>query len=330
MIRIFEYAMFYMSHMGTIDRNRFEVAKRLDPRRFMVSAFANGYDFPDHIISIPPSNKVNAVLKIFSFNPDIIHTRAWPRCLMMRYFIRLRKLRSKHVFTLHGMPEKNWLWGKKLASDADVVTCVSKNTAELAKREYNVDSIVIYDGTDTRFFRPKKHHNERLQILFVGRYVEFKKPHYVIKLAKYFSECDFVMYGTGPLKDSLIAEASKSKNVKVNPPVTHKRMQSIYANSDILLFPSVREGFSNVVLEASACGLPIVCFNTCSFPEIVQHDRSGLLSNNLSEMREHLEYLIRDEEARRKFSKNARKKALEFDWDVIAPKWAKLFEQVVS
>ena len=47
-------------------------------------------------------------------------------------------------------------------------------------------------------------------------------------------------------------------------------------------------------------------------------------------MKEHLEYLIGNEEVRRKFSENARKKALEFDWEMIAPKWAKLFEQAVS
>jgi glycosyltransferase involved in cell wall biosynthesis len=325
MIRIFEYAMFYMPNPGTIDRNRFEVARRLDPRKFKVSAFANAYDFPNHIMPIPPTNKVDALLKIFSFNPDIIHTRAWPRCLIMRHLIRLRNLRCKHILTLHGMPEGNFQWGKLLARDADLVTCVSKNTADLAKREYGVDSTVIYDGVDTEFFRPKEHHNERLRILFVGRYVEFKKPHYVIKLAKYFPECDFVLYGGGD-SSPLTAEASKLNNVTVNPPVPHERMPSIYANSDVFLFPSMREGFSNVVLEALACGVPVVCFNTSSFSEIIRHSRSGLLANNMSEMRKHLQYLIEDEEARREFSTEARKEALQFDWEAIAPKWADLFE----
>jgi glycosyltransferase involved in cell wall biosynthesis len=329
MIKIFEYAMFYMPSPGTIDRNRLEVAKRLDPRKFKVSAFANTTDFPSHIAPIRSSNKLNAVAKILSFNPDIIHTRTWPRCLIMRYLIKVRERKSKHVLTLHGMPEENWLWGKKLAEDADIVTCVSRNTANLAKREYGVDSIVIYNGIDTSFFAPKEHHNERPQILFVGRYVGFKGSDLVVQLAKYFPECDFVMYGRGE-SSSLVANAAKLKNVKVNAPVPHEKMTSVYANSDILLFPSVREGFSNVILEALACGLPIVCFDTSSFREAVEHDKSGLLSNSLSEMKEHLEYLIGDEEARREFSGNARKRALEFDWNLIAPQWSKLFEQVVT
>jgi len=212
--------------------------------------------------------------------------------------------------------------------DADVVRAVSKSTAQIAERQYNVDSIVIHDGIDTRVFKPKKHYNERLQILFAGRYVEFKHPHYVIKLARYFPQCDFVLYGSGDLRNSLVAGASKLKNVKVNSPVPHQRMPSIYANSDIFLFPSVREGWSTVVLEAFACGLPVVCFNTSSLPELVQHGKSGLLANDLREMREHLEHLIEDEEDRRRFSRGARERALEFEWDIIARKWAKLFEQV--
>jgi len=336
MIRIFEYAKF--PDTCVIDRNRYEVAKRLSSKNFAVCAFGNRSSEvrpPDHINLIHPTNRIDTISQVFSFDPNIIHTRAWPRCLIMRYLIRLRNPKCKHILTLYSVPftflstsEGLYKWGKFLAMDADVVRVVSKNTAQIVERQYNVDSIVIHDGIDTRVFEPRKHCNERLQILFIGRYVEFKHPHYVVKLAKYFPRCDFVLYGSGDLRNSLVAGASKLKNVEVNSPVPHERLPSIYANSDIFLFPSVIEGWSTVVLEALACGLPVVCFNTSSLPELVQHGKSGLLANNFREMREHLEYLTENEEARREFSRNARSRALEFDWDLIAQKWAKLFEQV--
>jgi glycosyltransferase involved in cell wall biosynthesis len=330
MIRIFEYAKFYPLPNCPIDRNRYEVAARLDANKFMVCAFGRSHSFPNHIKGIMSKNQLDTVRQVFSFNPDIIHTRAWPRCLIMKYLVMLKKPKCKHILTLHGMPEKQFLGEKRLINDADAVTSVSENTAELARKEYNVDSVVIHDGIDTKIFKPKKHYNERLQVLFVGRYVWFKHPHYVVKLAKYFPKCDFLMYGSGHLENSWIAEASKLKNVRVNPPVPHEEMPLIYANSDIFLFPSVIEGWSTVVLEALACGLPVVCFNISSFPEIIGQSESGLLANNFGEMKDKLEYLIENEEVRREFSRNARSRALEFDWDIIAPKWAKLFEEVAG
>jgi len=327
-IRIFEHASFPDSNV--VDRNRYEVAKRL-PRKFEVCAFGDGSTLENSVKTICPRNRFDTVKKILAFNPDIFHSRCRSRSLIIRQFIRLRNPRCKHVFTLHGMPER-WAhkWGKIMSKEADVVTCVSNDTARQAREQYHINCKVIPEGTNINIFKPKKHHNERLQILFVGRYVHYKHPDYVVEMAKRFPQCDFVLYGEGPLRKALTIEASKLKNVKVNRHMPYEKMPSVYIRSDIFLFPSVFEGFGMVVLEALACGLPVVCFNRASLPYIVQHGKSGLLANNLREMKEHLGYLIEDGDARRRFSKGARERALEFDCDIIAQKWAKLFEQVAG
>jgi glycosyltransferase involved in cell wall biosynthesis len=46
---------------------------------------------------------------------------------------------------------------------------------------------------------------------------------------------------------------------------------------DILLFPTVREGFGLAAAEAMACGLPVVATNSSALPEIVTHEKGGIL-----------------------------------------------------
>jgi glycosyltransferase involved in cell wall biosynthesis len=324
-IKIFDYIMLYLPDISPIDVKMYAIVKRLNPKKFTVAAFANSREFAAPVYPIiSTGNRLKAISHVLAFNPQIIHTRAMMHCWILRRFVGF----SKHVLTLHGMPGKHegyYYFGKMLAKDADVVTCVSHNCAELAKAEYGVESKVIYDGVETEFFTPKKHSNSRLRILFVGRLVDWKKPQYVVKLAKAFPECDFIIHGRGDY--SLVNTTLKNVYVDTQH-LSREGLRDLYASSDIFLFPSIYEGLGDVVLEAMACGLPVVCFNVSALPEVVDQSKNGLLSSNLQGMEENLDYLIHDATSRQNYSKRAREKALNFDWKNIVPLWEEMYESL--
>ena len=57
----------------------------------------------------------------------------------------------------------------------------------------------------------------------------------------------------------------------------YRHMPELYRQADLLLFPTVREGFGLAAAEAMACGLPVVATDCSSIPELVVHGKSGFL-----------------------------------------------------
>ena len=329
---------------GSMENVCKEVFSRLDSRKFSFFAFSSKEDYSvthAHLIKVSKwstpetPNSVRAAGKLLcylshfsSVPPSILNTISMPQHVVFRQFRR----KDAHVHTFHGVPIMSWsayLSGKILSKNADVVISVSKYCARLVKYCYNVDSRIIYNGVDTKFFAPQDHYNNRLRILFVGRYRRIKRPWYVIKLAKEFPQCDFVLYGLDYPLGPMLRDLSRNlTNVKINSFLPHEEMRDVYTNSDLFLDPSVFEGFSLAMLEAAASGLPLLCSNAASFPEFVEHGTEGLLFNNYKEARESLSYLIEDENMRKVFSRNARRKAMAFDWSVAAEYYSSLYTEL--
>jgi glycosyltransferase involved in cell wall biosynthesis len=129
------------------------------------------------------------------------------------------------------------------------------------------DVIIINNGIDLKEFTPvKKQTSKEKNIIYLGRLAEEKGilllPEIVFKIIEdpLFNRLD--VYGNGPLEKELearINDLNLNNKIFLKGPVAHQQVKDIFANYDIILMPSYKEGLPIVLLEAMACGLvPIV------------------------------------------------------------------------
>jgi glycosyltransferase involved in cell wall biosynthesis len=155
---------------------------------------------------------------------------------------------------------------------------------------------LVYHGVDTRRFSPApagSDHDESDQpplLLSVGRLVEKKGYQYLIAACKMLVERGMrfqcAIYGSGPLEKDLqhqITQLGLEKHVHLSGDRAQDSLPDIYRSATLfVLAPCIagdgdRDGIPNVLLEAMATGLPVVSTNVGGIPELVEHDRNGLL-----------------------------------------------------
>jgi glycosyltransferase involved in cell wall biosynthesis len=124
--------------------------------------------------------------------------------------------------------------------------------------------LLIPNGVDTTLFTPAKsgerlrhRHSWRLPtdkplMLFVGRFVEKKGLKLIRQLAADLEDCQWVLVGGGPIDPA----QWNLPNVRVVENLPQSKLASLYQAADLLVLPSVGEGFPLVVQEAMACGVP--------------------------------------------------------------------------
>lgn len=221
---------------------------------------------------------------------DLIHTGGNPS---NQYpMARLSRLRNSdighvHTFRIDQSPGVKRKFDKKayLVEEADAITAVSEHTAKTIEETFGTRPQVIYNGVDPDLFRPgydRPNLFESLSIsaplfLFVGSLERRKRPGAIIEVAKKVPEVTFLIVGDGSRMDALKRGAEGISNVHLVGRLEKRRLPPIYANTTGLLFPSVKEGCPNVVLEAMASETPVVGFEATSMPELVTDGETGYL-----------------------------------------------------
>jgi glycosyltransferase involved in cell wall biosynthesis len=187
----------------------------------------------------------------------------------------------------------NYLMHRRaLAARGSLFICVSSFIRErvLSLGFPEEHTLVHHIGVDTERFRPARRPSDEPVILHVARLVEKKGTAYLIDAFARVAECHrdarIVIVGAGPLRATLearVAGAGLSNRVQFLGARPHAEVVQWLARAQVLVLPSVTaasgdaEGLGMVLLEAAACGLPVVGTRHGGIVDAVLDEESGFL-----------------------------------------------------
>ncbi|MCP6717965.1 MAG: glycosyltransferase family 4 protein [Patescibacteria group bacterium] len=196
---------------------------------------------------------------------------------------------------------------------------------------YKGPKIVIPNGIDLNEFNPnvskiEKYSDDKINLLFVGRIEERKGLIYLLKafkiLNKNFSNLRLIIVGDGPLENECKDYVKKHnlKEVIFEGRIT-KGIARYYKTADIYISPALfRESFGLVLLEAMACGTPVVAFGNQGYRELLKNKSSGRFltkPRDYVNLAKKIELLIRYPDLRRKISERGIKEVEQYSWQSV-------------
>ena len=174
------------------------------------------------------------------------------------------------------------------------------------------------------------------RVIAVGRYVYQKGFDLLLqawaKMENQHSDWELVVYGMGDrdpyeqIIDDLRIDRSRCHLYGSTPDIKKE-----YLNSSLFVFSSRFEGFGMVLIEAMACGLPVVSFDCpCGPKDIVRHDEDGLLvpSGDTDSLADAMHRLMSDDDLRKDMASKAIINVRSFQLEEIAQRWKTLFNSV--
>jgi glycosyltransferase involved in cell wall biosynthesis len=330
--------------------NARDIMSRLDPSRFLVSTFMVGKPDPrlverpaTSLIQLPQRRQTVRILNEFLWGRhDIVfyikpspaanlYLALRPQWLDKRIVIGLVESQSDLRNEPTVKPEQVDIWERTILR-SDVLFSNSSSVKNSLKKEYGLGSEVVPTGVDIKFYTPDwdRPPNSRVRVLFVGALRPFKGPQLLLRAAAQFPSADFVIIGEGMMAAELESRSRNERlgNVEFARGLRPVALREQYRRADIFLFPSRWEGSPKVILEAAACGLPVIARPTYQ-SETVVDGRTGFFGESDDDLLDRLYELITSSERRLEMGHASRAHSERFDWDPITRRWEEIFESLV-
>lgn len=265
-------------------------------------------------------------------NPDIIHVQSISNALPAV----IAKILFKKPFVVWGRGTDVYLadWFTKLISkiiikNADSVIALTNDMKQKIQAVYSRDIFVIPNGIDLEKYSRIPKNSKKVNgitILFVGRLHPVKGVQYLIEAMAIIHQempgVKLIIVGEGIEREKLeglTKQLDLKGCIQFVGRVPQEKIPLFMQQADIFVLPSLAEGFPNVLLEAMACGLPIVATRVGGIPEIIEDGRNGFLVNpkKPDEIADKLLFISRNKSITWKISKNNKEKVKKYNWNNI-------------
>ena len=227
-----------------------------------------------------------------------------------------------------------------LSKYINAVICNSQQAADnlVANGFLKEKVVVIYNGLHLVNAAANSKIYGKIRIGTVGRLGVEKNHKLFIDVAanlhKKYSDIEFVIVGGGKEYESLkkyCLECDILSKVTFTGQINNVR--PVIESFDVFLLTSLHEGMPNVIMEAMAYGVPVISTSVGGVPEIIQHNKTGILcpSENMSCLLEGIKRILQDDDFRNKIILNARKVIVEeFSVQTLSNQTTQLFNKLLE
>lgn len=244
-------------------------------------------------------------------------------------YVRNLHLMEQQGF-IHQMIVQYWRWKlDKQVKQLDTLVLLTQHDAD----SWSGLTKTMVIPNSLPFFPDKPSTCKHKRVIFVGRLNEQKGLEYLIdtweRVHQKHNDWILQIYGDGEQRElllHLIIEARLENSVVVNQPTN--QIMDKYLESSIFLLTSRFEGFGMVLIEAMACGVPVVSFDCPWGPaEIIHDEEDGFLVGylNTAEAAEKVVQLIESPELRKEMGTRARENVQRYSRNKVMKQWIDLF-----
>lgn len=257
--------------------------------------------------------------QLFSNEKMLIHYLNGERDI--RQAISWSTKRVKNIATFHKPEEvlKQTISNPKYLQKLDGAIAVGVNQVDFLKEWLKNDNVVyIPHGVDTTFFKPDFSKKKENSILFVGQHLrDFEALNYAIP--RLIEKIPNIEINIVLKKEFQRKIESKKSNVKVFSGVNDNLLREMYQSASLLFLPLRDVTACNSILEAMACGLPIITTDLEGNRGYGLNDtNSGLISkDNNSDLIDTVISVLKDESLIKQYSNNLVINAQQFEWQKI-------------
>jgi len=221
----------------------------------------------------------------------------------------------------------------------DKIISISPHTTHnlINKLKVNPDKIkTIPLGIDLEEIENVKSKKIKNKIIFVGRLIAHKNVNLLISAVSEISKrmnISLTIAGNGPKKSNLIRQAKrlKLKNIRFISPKREQLIREI-KSSFALVLPSSREGFGIAVLEAMACGIPVITSNheNNAAKELVKNGKNGFICKlDEEDIANKIEFMLKNDYCN-KLTENCLKTSANYSIENMANETEKIYLEHAS
>lgn len=156
--------------------------------------------------------------------------------------------------------------------------------------------------------KAKLHWENKFIVLFVGRFIPEKGIKDLLESSLLWDKkITLVIAGVGPMEEEIKKYALKNKQILLLGAIDNSHLPLYYSASDVLIVPSTgEEGFGRVIIEALACGLPVIGSNRGAIPEAMDNSVGKLIDVTSKNIAQIVSYFYKHPYELESLSKNAR------------------------